>query len=264
MKILLACDLDNTLIHSFRHVQPGEPCIEWLNGNEQSYMTRKTFEILSDGLPEDILVVPITSRSIAQYQRIIWPQNQAPRYALTSGGGILLEQGEENNAWKEQSRAINESFGAAECFAKAAELLSLMPGLKSCRMIDSIYLFAHFYSEESASKALSLLKQAESDAWKDRISALLVRRKLYLFSPAADKGAALERLKAKFDADLVLAAGDSSPDLSMLKQADLALIPDSQMADSLIPASTKICPESIPFSDFILQTALSCLDDLRK
>ena len=40
--ILFASDLDNTLLFSHRHRQPGDRCVELLNGAEQGFLDRKS------------------------------------------------------------------------------------------------------------------------------------------------------------------------------------------------------------------------------
>ena len=38
-KILFTCDLDNTLLHSYKHRQDGDVCIEILKEKEQGFTT---------------------------------------------------------------------------------------------------------------------------------------------------------------------------------------------------------------------------------
>ena len=61
-EILLACDLDNTLIYSYKHRVPGDSCVEWLDGQEQSFMTERTQALLRQ-LPANVRLVPVTTRS---------------------------------------------------------------------------------------------------------------------------------------------------------------------------------------------------------
>ena len=44
--ILFATDLDNTLLFSHRHRQPGDRCVERLNGAEQGFFTQRTLDLL--------------------------------------------------------------------------------------------------------------------------------------------------------------------------------------------------------------------------
>lgn len=70
--ILFASDLDNTLLFSHRHRQPEDRCVERLNGAEQGFFTRETPDLLPQ-VVQRVHLLPITTRSIEQYQRIQWP-----------------------------------------------------------------------------------------------------------------------------------------------------------------------------------------------
>ena len=61
-------DLDNTLIYSHRTTFTSEKIIaEWLNGKEQSYITKETYSFMKN---MECNFVPVTTRSIEQYKRI--------------------------------------------------------------------------------------------------------------------------------------------------------------------------------------------------
>ena len=87
-EILLACDLDNTLIYSYKHRVPGDSCVEWLDGQEQSFMTERTQALLRQ-LPANVRLVPVTTRSKEQYQRICW----RPAFGGGSAGTSLADGG---------------------------------------------------------------------------------------------------------------------------------------------------------------------------
>ena len=91
--ILFASDLDNTLLFSHRHRQPEDRCVERLNGAEQGFFTRETPDLLPQ-VVQRVHLLPITTRSIEQYQRIQWPDGTAPRIALTANGAVLLRDGQ--------------------------------------------------------------------------------------------------------------------------------------------------------------------------
>ena len=44
--ILFACDLDNTLIHSYKSKREGDICIEWIKDKEQSKIKLLLFQLL--------------------------------------------------------------------------------------------------------------------------------------------------------------------------------------------------------------------------
>ena len=96
--ILFASDLDNTLLFSHRHRQPEDRCVERLNGAEQGFFTRETPDLLPQ-VVQRVHLLPITTRSIEQYQRIQWPDGTAPRIALTANGAVLLRDGQMDRAW---------------------------------------------------------------------------------------------------------------------------------------------------------------------
>ena len=77
-RILFATDLDNTLLFSHRHRQPGDRCAELWNGAEQGFFTPETVDLLPQAARQ-VRLLPITTRSIAQYQRIRWPEGALPR-----------------------------------------------------------------------------------------------------------------------------------------------------------------------------------------
>ena len=63
--ILFACDLDNTLIHSWKHRKDGDICVEWIDGKEQGYMSEKVCVLLRHVIGK-VDFVPVTTRSVAQ------------------------------------------------------------------------------------------------------------------------------------------------------------------------------------------------------
>ena len=65
-KILIASDLDNTLLVSHRNRHDGDVCVELNKGNEQSFMTQRGIELLRQ-VNQKIGFVPITTRSLEQY-----------------------------------------------------------------------------------------------------------------------------------------------------------------------------------------------------
>ncbi|MBE8948972.1 MAG: HAD hydrolase family protein, partial [Quinella sp. 3Q1] len=90
MKILFACDLDNTLIYSYKHRRAEDICVEIYDGREQSFMSPRSLELLKK-IAEKILFVPITTRSIEQYRRIFWAADFKPTVAVVANGAYILD-----------------------------------------------------------------------------------------------------------------------------------------------------------------------------
>ena len=99
--IVLHTDLDNTLIYSYRHdIGQDRICAEVYQGREISFITRETLRLLQQIMTrkEQVLVVPTTTRTIEQYQRIDLGVGKL-RYALVCNGGVLLVDGKEDENW---------------------------------------------------------------------------------------------------------------------------------------------------------------------
>ena len=72
--MLFATDLDRTIIYSNKFVENYQTvsCVEHLDGREISYMSHRALELLAQAKTRcDIHLVPITTRSLAQFSRII-------------------------------------------------------------------------------------------------------------------------------------------------------------------------------------------------
>ena len=90
---MLASDLDNTLIYSYKQdIGRDKVLVETMEDKELSFMTRKSWELLRD-LREEILFVPVSTRSADQYRRIRFFLDWTPDFALVSNGGTLLTGG---------------------------------------------------------------------------------------------------------------------------------------------------------------------------
>ena len=100
-------DLDNTLIYSYKHEIGGpKTCVEIYQGREISFMTETSHRLLGQLCSKPgVLVVPTTTRTLEQYQRIDLGIG-VPEYALVCNGGVLLHQGKEDPVWYQESLAL--------------------------------------------------------------------------------------------------------------------------------------------------------------
>ncbi|MBE5807567.1 MAG: haloacid dehalogenase [Clostridiales bacterium] len=217
-EVLFACDLDNTLIHSYKWRREGDICVEWLKEKAQGYMDPADARLLPV-LFRRATVVPVTTRSMAQYRRIQWPEGQGPECAVTTNGAMLLRDDVQDDAWLRQSEALARPY--------AGEMRTLLAALEAdgdyirCRLVDDMYLFAYCRDGvDPKAKAAAL-------EGRTTLETLVSGRKLYFFPTPFDKGRALERLRALFMPKLVIAAGDSVIDVPMLRAADVALCRES-------------------------------------
>ena len=89
-------------------------------------------------------------------------------------------------------------------------------------------------------------------------------RSSYFLPPGIHKGAALLRLKKRLGADFTICAGDSEPDIPMLKAADLAIVPSGRLAGLVGGGSVAVCGEGENFAEFVLETAIEAVRERRR
>ena len=250
--LLFASDLDNTLLFSYRRRREGDVCVEMLDGREQGFCTTGTLERLAR-VRERLLFVPVTSRSIAQYRRIVWPEACAPRYAVTTNGGILLDGGVCDPAWEADSRALTAPWRRE--LARLEEQLEEAPVPWRFRMVDGLYLFA----------ACDNAKDAEAGGrffqGRTGLEVAVSGRKVYFFPPPLNKGQAIRRLRERFGPDRVVCAGDSVIDAPMLREADDAVFPEEALAEAAGPGRHWVPKEGERFPDFVMETVNRILED---
>lgn len=212
-RILLACDLDNTLIHSYKKKRDNDICVEWLNNREQGYMDGYVYERLRE-LNECVTFIPVTTRSVEQYERIQWGNDSKPKYAVSTNGAILLDNDEADVKWMECSRAEADKYRTG-MEALLDELLSDGDYIR-CRMVDDMYLFS--YCKEGICVSDKVAQYEPGTELKVVASG----KKIYFLPPRFNKGEAVRRLVERFKPERVIAAGDSEIDVPMLNAADIA------------------------------------------
>lgn len=216
--ILFASDLDNTLIYSYKKNIGQKVLVEKKEGKELSYMTNNAYEKLEKLIPY-VLFVPVTTRSVEQYERIHLMKSGVPQYALASNGGILLKNGEIDRRWYEESRDMIKD--ALDDLAAAKEILRGNPDLLlDIRLVDGLFLFTKIRNPEEKQKML------QEKLGTGRVSVYLNGEKLYVVPDKLNKGEAIQRLKTISDVSYTVAGGDSLFDVPMLLQADLAVFPE--------------------------------------
>ena len=243
--ILFASDLDNTLLFSHRHRQPGDRCVERLNGAEQSFFTQDTLDLLPQ-VVRRVHLLPITTRSVEQYLRIQWPEGTVPRWALTANGAVLLRDGEVDRAWYAASQALVRDH--REALAAVLDHLTRQGGATSVRCVEGVYVYAAYPDTPTAERV------ARDWCGGSALRAVVSGRKVYFFPPGIDKGTALRRAVERFGPERVIAAGDSVIDVPMLRRADLALIPDTELLPQ-VPGA-RVCGPDQRFPDFVLSAVL--------
>ncbi len=245
-KLLFACDMDNTLIHSHRYRQEGDICVELYEGREQSFMSPRAVELLTEVMDSGrIDFLPVTTRSVAQFSRIEFPRKV--KQALTANGTILLRGGQADDDWRNQSlRDISTQLPEMERLLGKYSADGLF---RTVKIVDGMFLFAACESAEGVPELTERLRTETS------LSVECTGRKIYWFPPLADKGTALERYSRLNGYDCIAAAGDSPIDASMLNIGQVAFVPDRALAGRLTTADVRICGNE-NFAEYILKHVL--------
>ena len=233
-------DLDNTMIYS-HHREIGKPkiVVEYLDGREQSFMTEFAYDFL---LSADWLdVVPVTTRTKQQYDRIECSEKLRFKYAIVCNGGKLLVDGQEDLEWSDKTDVlVRDNYESLE---QATELLSKLCHSETMHRPEKYMSYVKCFDPESVYKEISKsLDPNKVNVQKDG-------RKVYLFANGISKGEAIKRFIRRRKAETILSAGDNLMDVSMLNNADFAFV--NRTISDLITCKNRITIEEMPFSDGI-------------
>lgn len=244
MPVLVASDLDRTLIYSSAALAPDAPgapdasgapvpprllCVEMYEGRPLSYMTETAARLLAE-LAETAVFVPATTRTPEQYLRVDLP-GPAPRYAVCANGGHLLVDGVPDADWHRQvtGRLADECAPLAE--VREHLLRTADPAwVRKHRVAED--LFAYLVVER---ELLPVNWVKELTAWAERRgwTVSLQGRKLYAVPGPLTKSAAVREVARRTGAGLVLGAGDSLLDADLLLAVDRGWRPGhGELADT--------------------------------
>lgn len=217
--IVFNVDLDNTLIYSYKHdIGDNKRNVEIYQGREISFITEHTYELIKAVRAiDDVLMVPTTTRTVSQYERIDLGTGLF-KYALCCNGGILLEDGVSNEQWYQDSLAIiKESIPELK---RALDILEIDNRRTfDLRFIDELFVFTKCNQPEMVVEDLKeVLDLNYVDVFNNGI-------KVYVVPKTLSKGMAVKRFKEYIGADKIIAAGDSEFDISMLEVADFSVAP---------------------------------------
>lgn len=251
---IFASDLDNTLIYSYkRQIGTDKILAERYEGREVSYMTAYAHDAL-DQIFRHMLFVPVTTRSVEQYQRIWFSEVWTPELALTTNGGVLLVDGQSDPQWYAESKQIAERAEAA--MQQAEAILEADPNRTlDVRRVDGLFVYS---KSTNVPETMQRLRQgidlSEVELFDNGV-------KIYVLPRALNKGEAVRRLRARFSEQTrVFAAGDSLFDLPLLAAADTVFYPQN-LAYTAVQGQqvVQVTPEQGVFSDIIFRTLISHL-----
>ncbi|MFD0360528.1 HAD family hydrolase [Nocardia sp. GCM10030253] len=203
-------------------------CVEHLEGAPLSFMTTAA-ALRMQTLTEPAAVIPTTTRTIKQFNRIQLPG--APwRYAITSNGGNILVDGVPDLRWRIDIDAKVRANGAT-LSEIVTELRARIDDswVTKFRVADDLFCYLVVKP-----KAVPEGFLAEWDAWcrARGWSASQQGRKIYAMPTAVCKSIAVQEVRRRLmeSGELsreskTLAAGDGALDADMLRAADSAIRP---------------------------------------
>lgn len=237
-KIIYASDMDRTLMFSKRFIDEHKTdgkyhCVETNNGTEISYMADAVQESLK-GLSDNIIFVPVTSRSFDEYSRV--NLGVEPEYAIVSNGGILLHNGKVDKDWENY---IKQHVSLKEAMEIVVDLEDELESIAKVKVIDNCYIFCKVEPEFHTlydQEALYLMSKYTN--WEFTRQG----NKIYIVPKAFSKQVTLRYLWHRLGNPKIVASGDGEMDLGMLTIADKAAIPDHStlFKDGYVESATKV------------------------
>jgi predicted hydrolases of the HAD superfamily len=216
MKILCT-DLDNTIIYSYKHDIGNEKMnVELYKEREISFISNHTFELLKK-VKEEFLIIPTSTRTIEQYERIDLKIGTF-KYALVCNGSVLLVDGKKDKDWYEESLRLAKPSNLE--VKKALEYLENDKRRTfELRHIEDLFVFTKCYKSET------VVNELREYLDKSLVNVFNNKEKVYVLPTSLSKGKAIERLRKYLKAEFIIAAGDSEFDISMVEAADVGLVP---------------------------------------
>lgn len=226
--MIFASDLDRTLIYSKKLISDidydnGEIVLaEKYNGKDLSFMKKDVVDKLKS-MKKNIIFIPVTTRTIEQYNRIFMISEYIkPKYAVVSNGGNILIDGEIDEEWnaviKEKvSRSLHYKFVEK----RFLESFSDISWINKMILRDELFFSVHF--DDNTKINLKELKEFETWIKRNGWQVSLQGRKLYLVPKDVNKWDAVLYIKEKLGKNKVISAGDSFLDYPILSNADYGM-----------------------------------------
>lgn len=234
--MIFASDLDRTLIYTKKLIEEENKDIvlaERYLGKELSYMKSGVVEKIKK-MKNKVLFVPVTTRTIEQYNRIfVINEHIKPVYAIVSNGGNILINGKVDTEWRNIIRKAVDKITHYK-FVQKQFLNSFKDTSWIDKMVlrDELFFSVHFKDKEliNVSEFSNFKDWAEENNW----TVSLQGRKLYIVPEPVNKWDALLYLKEKEKKKKIISAGDSFLDYPLLINADYAICASHGELKSLI------------------------------
>lgn len=250
--VVFFTDLDNTMIYSYKHdIGKDKICAEIYQDREVSFITPKTAELLKE-VNNKVILIPTTTRTIEQYERIDLGYG-TPKYALVCNGGVLLVNGKEDINWYEDSLELIKD--CQEQLKLAEELMTKDENRSfEVRNIRNLFIFT------KSSEPLLSVERLSQRLDTDKVDVFSNGVKVYVVPKKLGKGDAVLRFILRLPKDkeyyTTVSAGDSEFDISMLKATDYSIAPKSLADTANLSNAFEVFDGNGVFSDLILSQVL--------
>lgn len=221
-KILYATDLDRTLIFSYRFLEeyPSDAekvLVERIDGKDFSYMSAEVVRQLRK-IEDNIIFVPVTSRSIAEYNRIDLPIK--PEYAIIANGGIIFHNGKPMKDWEAYKQKNMPPNYRMDILDISMDLQSSKALARQPKVIDNCYIMFKI-NDKAQWEAEELHYFGKYTNWDFGMQG----HKVYAIPKHFSKQVALRWLQKRLDSPYTVASGDGTVDVPMMSLANKAVIP---------------------------------------
>ncbi|MEE3404878.1 MAG: hypothetical protein VZR73_12420, partial [Acutalibacteraceae bacterium] len=185
-------DMDNTLIYSHKHDIPlPKTTAEYYLDREQSFITDRTLSFCRKFCAStERMFVPLTTRTPAQYERILLREKLSYRYALVCNGALLLDNGISDAVWEQESLAMT-----ADCAEPLAQALADLYTFAETEHVHDLRPYMVYAKTEATPQQIATLHQRYTPQGLDVI---LSGTKLYCLPQKFSKGHAVRRFCHRF------------------------------------------------------------------
>lgn len=216
MSVLVAVDLDQTVVFSERSAGKAGPSmvVEHLDGGPLSSMTVGAVQAYRE-LAARHLLVPVTTRTVAQYTRITLPS--PARHAVCANGGILLTAHGPDPQWAGWVRSVCAQSAPVADIEKRLQAVEDQQWVRLVRTAENLfcYLVAHTRGQIPPGWLGEFSTELAEVGWGVSVQG----RKVYAVPNGLSKASAVSRLRDQLGASSLLAAGDSLLDQPLLELA---------------------------------------------
>lgn len=226
--VILFSDLDRTIIHSSKFLKESlNPEIVEFNKDKKpiSYMEKEALLLLNE-LSNNLLFIPVTTRSLEQYKRI--NLKIKPLYSITSNGGIILKNNEPLKSWDDFIKNNISNKNYIEIKNKLKSINKYLT--RELTFIDNVFFFSKINDNNSFELNYELDNILKCYDWTYTIQG----NKIYIMPKFISKENAINYiLQNELSRDnFIITAGDGKLDYNFV------FLPDSNL--SIVPLNSEL------------------------